>query len=107
GFTLNIPMMPGAKDDQYKHAFTETFLPAAAAFKPDFVLISAGFDAHREDPLAAISLSDDGYEWLTRSTMEVAAEFSRRRLVSILEGGYNLDSLSRCVAAHVRRLLGG
>ena len=105
GFTLNIPMAPGADDQDYREAFERTFLPAACAFRPEFVLISAGFDAHAADPLAAIELSDDGFDDMTRNLLDLARECCAGRLVSILEGGYDLDTLGRCAAKHVRLLL--
>ncbi|MFO0972903.1 MAG: histone deacetylase [Phycisphaerae bacterium] len=105
GYTLNLPMMPGATDADYQRAFEERFLPAARRFSPQFVLVSAGFDAHVDDPLATIALSDAAFEWMTRQTMTLAAECCKGRLVSLLEGGYNLDALARCVALHVATLL--
>ncbi len=105
GYTLNIPMLPGASDDDYRKAFTETFLPAARAFRPEFVVVSAGFDAHEADPLASIELTDAGFDFLTKGILELAAECCGGRLVSSLEGGYDLDALGRCAAKHVGHLL--
>ncbi len=105
GYTLNIPMLPGATDDDYQRAFVETFLPAARAFRPEFVIVSAGFDAHEADPLASVELTDAGFEFLTQGTLELAAECCAGRLVSSLEGGYDLDALARCAATHVAQLL--
>ncbi len=105
GFTLNIPMESGASDADYRRAFEQTFLPAARTFKPDFVLISAGFDAHADDPLAAINLSDEAFDDMTRAALDLAHECCGGRLVSLLEGGYDLDALGRCVAKHIRLLL--
>ena len=73
-------------------------------FKPDMVLISAGFDAHREDLLGGMALIEDDYAWLTREMMAVAARHSQRRIVSMLEGGYNLAALGRSAVAHVKTL---
>jgi len=105
GYTLNIPMHPGATDDDYRRAFEHLFLPAARSFKPEFVLVSAGFDAHEADPLAGVNLSDEGFDDMTRATLDLARECCGGRFVSVLEGGYDLDALGRCVARHVRLLL--
>ena len=104
GSTLNVAMMPGADDADYRPPFEETFVPAAQAFKPQFVLVSAGFDAHKDDPLAHIELTDAGFEWLTQQSLAVARECCEGRLVSMLEGGYDLDALSACASMHVQLL---
>lgn len=105
GATLNLPMMPGVGDDAYHAAFERKLLPAARQFHPDFVFISAGFDGHAEDPLAHIELSDACFEWMTSQVLQLASDCCQGRLVSVLEGGYDLGVLSRCVADHVERLL--
>jgi acetoin utilization deacetylase AcuC-like enzyme len=107
GFTLNIPMTPGAGDEDYQQAFEERFLPVARAFRPQFILVSAGFDAHADDPLADVRLTDAGFEWLGRRVVELAHECCNDRLVTILEGGYDLPTLARNVARHVEILLAG
>ncbi|MBL0176503.1 MAG: histone deacetylase [Ignavibacteria bacterium] len=104
GRTLNLPMPPGSTDDHYREAFEDIVLPAAKAFAPDFVLLSAGFDAHRDDPLANIALTESGFAYLTTLVREIAEDCCDGRLVSVLEGGYNLDALARSAAAHVRAL---
>jgi acetoin utilization deacetylase AcuC-like enzyme len=104
GFTLNLPMQPGSGDPEYRQAFDEAIAPVVAAYRPEFVLISAGFDAHRADPLAPIELDDSSYDWMTTRLLEFAAGHAANRLVSVLEGGYDLDALGRCVAAHVAHL---
>ncbi len=106
GATLNCPMPAGATDDAYQRAFMELILPRIEHFRPEAVLISAGFDAHRDDPLAQINLSTAMYGWMTERLMEVAQHHSGGRILSLLEGGYNLDELPRCVAAHVEVLAG-
>lgn len=106
GTTLNVPMPAGAGDAEVVQAFQHKLLPAAETFRPEFVFISAGFDAHRDDPLAGLELTESGYQKLTRIVMDVAAKFADGRLVSLLEGGYNLDALARSVEAHVRALSG-
>ncbi len=104
GFTLNIPMAPGSGDKEYRAVFERQFLPRAEAFKPQFVLISAGFDAHREDPVGNQALETESYSWMTREMMALADRHCNGRLVSLLEGGYNLARLGECVAVHVAEL---
>jgi acetoin utilization deacetylase AcuC-like enzyme len=101
GATLNLPMPAGCSDAEYRQVLTEHFLPAAEAFQPQLVLLSAGFDPHADDPLASIHLTDEGFAWMGRMICGVADRFASGRLVSILEGGYNLEVLKRCVAEHV------
>ncbi len=104
GATLNCPMSPGLGDRQYREAFEDIILPRAKAFCPDAVLISAGFDAHRADPLGAINLNNGSYVWMTRMMMELADQCCAGRLISVLEGGYDLTALSESVTEHVRVL---
>jgi acetoin utilization deacetylase AcuC-like enzyme len=101
GTTINIPFDPGSEDDDYLRAFDERVLPALNQFRPDFVLVSAGFDAHREDPLAQMNLSEEAYERMTRLLVGVAEQHCGGRLVSALEGGYNLRALGRSVVRHL------
>lgn len=107
GTTVNCPMSPGSGDDHYRQAFEDVVLPGARAFAPDFVLVSAGFDAHQADPLASINLTTDSYGWMTRAVMELADECCEGRLVSVLEGGYDLQALAESVTEHVRVLYQG
>lgn len=104
GATLNLPMMPGAADADYRRAMEESILPAARAFRPDFVLISAGFDAHARDPLAHIELSDAGFNFMGEAMLELAGSACAGRLVALLEGGYDLAALSANVADFVERM---
>lgn len=104
GFTLNIPLMPGADDDQYQAAFEQLVQPRVDDFRPQVVLVSAGFDAHEGDPLAEMLVSDEGFDWMTRAIIQMAETHAEGRIVSVLEGGYDLGVLERCVAAHVERL---
>ena len=106
GYTLNIPMDPGATGDDYRRAFEEKVLPAAERFRPQFVLISTGFDAHRLDPLAPLDLETPDFEWMTRTVMDLARRHCQGRIVSVLEGGYNLDVLAECTVGHVALLAG-
>lgn len=105
GKTLNIPMAAGATDTDYREAFRSEIRPAIAAFHPDFILISAGFDGHRNDPLASIQLTEQGFADMTTELTTLAAEHCSGRLVSVLEGGYDLDALAASVSAHVWALM--
>lgn len=104
GMTLNAPQQPGAGDEQYLEAFREKVLPKIDAFGPEMILVSAGFDAHRDDPLADLKLTDDAYVQITRMLVEAADRHCGGRIVSVLEGGYNLRALGRCAALHLLEL---
>jgi acetoin utilization deacetylase AcuC-like enzyme len=104
GFTLNIPMVPGSGDDEYLAAFDEKIIPRLDEFKPEMLLISAGFDAHADDPLAHIELSEEGFELMTRRLVAAADRHCGGRVVSVLEGGYNLRALGRSVVRHLRAM---
>ncbi len=106
GMTLNCPMFAGAGDEDYVRAFQEKILPAAESFKPDAVLISAGFDAHAADPLGDVMLSEGAFAWMTQRVLELAAKHADGKLISFLEGGYDLHALPRCVGAHLAGLVG-
>lgn len=106
GATLNCPMNAGSGDAQYQQAFTERVLPAVKRFGPDAVVLSAGFDAHADDPLAQVNLSTQCYAWMTQRMLEVADQHANGRIISLLEGGYDLRALSDCVAMHVAHLSG-
>ena len=101
GYTINVPFPAGRGDDEYLKAFDLQIGPAVRAFVPDFILISAGFDAHRDDPLAGMRVTEEGYRAMTEQVRGWAQAFCKDRIVSCLEGGYNLDALSRSVDAHV------
>lgn len=103
-YTINVPMRAGSGDTEYRQAIEEILCPAVERFKPGFILVSAGFDAHRDDPLAAIKLTDAGYQYLTAAVKEMAQRYGAGRIVSVLEGGYDLDALSRSVEVHLRTL---
>lgn len=105
GFTLNVPILPPGREEVWRAAFDDLVLPAIESFKPEFVLISAGFDAHRRDPLAPLELETTSYGWMTDCLVDVARRHCHGRLVSVLEGGYDLTALAECVALHVERLL--
>ncbi len=104
GTTLNVPMSTGSGDDEYTKVFTDTLIPTLRDFSPEFLLISAGFDAHYLDPLAGTELTADGFATLTDLMLEFAAETASGRVVSVLEGGYSLEGISKSVVAHVGRL---
>ena len=101
---VNIPMPASTKGDVVRKMITETWLPRLRAFQPELILISAGFDAHREDDLGQMGLVEDDYVWMTQRLKEVAKESAGGRIVSCLEGGYNLSALGRSVVAHVKAL---
>jgi acetoin utilization deacetylase AcuC-like enzyme len=101
GFTVNIPFPPGYDDDDYLRAMNAQVLPRIDEFRPEFLLISAGFDAHRDDPLAQMELTEDGFEQMTRLLVGCANRHCNGRIVSALEGGYNLRALGRSVVRHL------
>jgi acetoin utilization deacetylase AcuC-like enzyme len=105
GATINVPMNAGEGDDTYREVFQKVLMPAADAFQPDFVLVSAGFDAHKDDPLAGMGLTEEGYADLTRMVLSIARRHSQGRLLSCLEGGYHLQALSASVERHLLTLL--
>ena len=102
---LNVPLEPGSGSDAFREVVSERLVPALDAFRPELVLISAGFDAHRDDPLAGLELADADYAWVTEQLMQVAARHAQGRVVSTLEGGYALAALGRSAVEHVRTLL--
>ncbi len=106
GATLNIPLMPGSGDADYRWAFDNRIVPAIDDFRPEFLLVSAGFDAHRDDPLADIELSTEMFVWMTLQAMNLAETHCEGRLVSLLEGGYDPAVLAECVCVHLGTLAG-
>jgi acetoin utilization deacetylase AcuC-like enzyme len=105
GFTKNVPLPAGMGDTEYLQIFNTVLRPALKAYRPDVVLVSAGFDAHRDDPLAGMKLTTEGYVALTRVVKEIAGEFCQGRILSCLEGGYNLEALGASVEGHLRELV--
>lgn len=101
---INVPLAAGSGGAAARKAVEQEWLPALEDFKPDLILISAGFDAHREDLLGGLALVETDYAWITRKVMAVAARHSQQRIVSMLEGGYNLSALGRSAVAHVKTL---
>ncbi|CAK0747243.1 hypothetical protein CCP2SC5_1460003 [Azospirillaceae bacterium] len=97
--------MAGSPD--FRHTMPQPFLPAIDRFKPDLIMISAGFDGHSRDPLANLHLWEDDYAWVTRKLCDLARTHCNGRVVSTLEGGYNIKALASSCAAHVRELMVG
>jgi len=105
GNIVNVPLAPGSGTVPFQRAFNERILPALEDFRPDFLFVSAGFDAHRRDPLAQLDLAEADYTWATGVLARQAARHCGGRLVSTLEGGYDLAALGASAAAHVRALM--
>jgi len=104
---VNAPLSAGDGGDAFRDAFESVILPRLRNFKPDLLVISAGFDAHTRDPLANLNLLEDDYAWVTKKLMEIADTNANGRIVSMLEGGYDLQGLARSTTAHVAALMGG
>ena len=101
GYTINVPLPPGSGDKEFVAALREILKPRALEFDPDFVLISARFDAHKDDPLGGTKVTAQGFAEMTRIVKEIAKRSSNGRLVSVLEGGYNLEGMADSIAAHI------
>jgi len=107
GNIVNAPLSADTGSDTFREAFRSRVLPAIDRFRPDLVIVSAGFDAHRRDPLAQINLDEGDFDWATGQLLDRAGASAANRLVSLLEGGYDLEGLSASVAVHVERLMKG
>ena len=105
GNVVNVGLAPGSGGAAFRAAWSDGILPALERFAPGLLIVSAGFDAHRDDPLAQLQVDTADFGWLTDRLLEVAARHCGGRLVSVLEGGYDLDALAASVALHVRRLM--
>ena len=105
GFTLNLPFPPRSGDDDYLEALTTEALPRLKEFAPQLIFISAGFDAHTDDPLAHMNLTRQGYRRMARLILDLALETAGGRVITVLEGGYNLEVLAECVEDHIRILM--
>lgn len=103
---VNVPLDASAASDEFRAAVTDHWLPALDKFAPEMVFVSAGFDAHRDDDMSQVNLTDADFTWVTEQIVEVAAKSASGRVVSALEGGYELRSLARCVESHIRVLIG-
>jgi acetoin utilization deacetylase AcuC-like enzyme len=101
GTTLNVPMPGGTNDGAWMSAFEREILPALRSYAPQAILVSAGFDAHRSDPLGGMKIHEESFASMTRRVTEIADQFAGGRLLSLLEGGYDLEGLARCSAAHL------
>ncbi len=106
GQIVNAPLPPGADGKAFRERFEARILPAVEAFRPELVLVSAGFDAHRADPLAQLELAAEDFAWATRRLLDAARRHAGGRLAAVLEGGYDLAALEECVTAHVAALAG-
>ena len=100
-----MPLAAGSGDADFLRAFETRLKPAALSFSPEFVLVSAGFDAHREDPLGGMDVTEEGYIRMTEIAREIARQCCNDRLVCVLEGGYDLEALAASVEAHIRVLM--
>jgi acetoin utilization deacetylase AcuC-like enzyme len=107
GNIFNAPLAPGDGGSELRNAFSNHILPALDTFKPELIIVSAGFDAHVRDPLASLRMVEDDFAWVTQQIRDKAEKLCEGRLVSVLEGGYDLDGLSGSVAAHVTELMRG
>lgn len=105
GTNLNAPLPAGAGDEQFLRAFDELLAPEMERFQPEFVIVSAGFDAHVDDPLSGTSVTEDGFAGMTRRARQIARLYANDRFISVLEGGYDLSGLARCVEYHLSALL--
>ncbi len=101
---INVPLPRGSDGKVFRNAVTDVWIPALEKFKPEMIFVSAGFDAHRDDDMAELRLDDEDYVWITQQIRTIADKHAHGRIVSVLEGGYELQALGRCVAAHIRVL---
>ena len=106
GNIVNVPLESGETGQQFREKYSKIILPALKQFNPDLILLSAGFDAHKDDPLASIQLERSDYQWLTKQIIEIAESCCDGKVISVLEGGYNLYALADCVSAHITVLMG-
>ncbi|HLA40474.1 MAG TPA: histone deacetylase, partial [Candidatus Glassbacteria bacterium] len=106
GTVLNLPIAPGTADNEYLEAFSGRALPAIEDFSPQIILISAGFDAHEADPLAGLNLTVEAFDRMIERVCALSERLCDGRIITVLEGGYDLDVLARAVAGHIEALLG-
>ncbi|ANM15906.1 deacetylase family protein [Rhizobium sp. N541] len=104
---VNAPLSPNVGSDHFREAFKSRVLPAVADFRPDLIIISAGFDAHHRDPLAQINLTGEDFDWATGRVLELADRYAKNRVVSLLEGGYDLEGLAESAGMHILRMMKG
>lgn len=105
GNIINVPLGSGETGQHFREKYSKIILPALKQFNPDLILLSAGFDAHKDDPLASIQLERSDYQWITKEIMEIAELCCDGKIISVLEGGYNLNALADCVSAHISTLM--
>ena len=103
---VHTPLPAGTESAGFRAAIERDWWPALEDFRPELILVSAGFDAHRDDPMAELCLADEDYHWITQGILDIARRHAEGRVVSVLEGGYDLAALGRSVEAHLRALLG-
>ena len=103
---VSIPLEASAASAEFRAAVTDHWLPALEQFQPEMIFISAGFDAHRDDDMSYVNLTDADFRWVTEEMVRIADISASGRIVSALEGGYELHSLARCVESHIRVLMG-
>lgn len=101
---LNFTLAPHAGSEEFRSVYEKKVFPALHDFKPDLLMISAGFDAHRDDPLAQLGLTEDDFEWVTEKLVHIANQHAKGRIISVLEGGYNLEALRSSLSAHLAAL---
>lgn len=101
---VNVPLGAGTSSDEFRRRVEESWVPALEAHQPELILVSAGFDAHADDPLAQLELGDNDFEWITGRIVDWAEHYAQGRLVSMLEGGYDFEALSRCAEIHLATL---
>ena len=101
---ISVPLPRGCNGAAFRQAVTDHWLPALDRFKPEMIFVSAGFDAHRDDDMAQLQLEDEDYVWITRQIKVIADQYTHGRIVSALEGGYDLKALARCAVAHIQAL---
>jgi len=107
GTIVNAPLSPNSGSDHFREAFKSRVLPALDDFRPDLIIISAGFDAHHRDPLAQINLTGEDFDWATGRVLEMADKSAKNRVVSLLEGGYDLEGLAESAGLHILRMMKG
>ena len=106
GNIANVPLAPGTGSIEFRAAYTDVLFPELRAFDPDFLFISAGFDAHIRDPLCQLNVTTDDFAWISDELMAIADECCDGRLVSTMEGGYDLQALAESATVHVQALMG-
>jgi acetoin utilization deacetylase AcuC-like enzyme len=107
GYTKNSPLLPGQGDEEYRRSFARDLFPAMDFFKPEFIIVSTGFDAHEDDDMADMRFTSDGFTWIMEQIMIIANKYSQGRVISVLEGGYALHRLPELARNHVQVLLNG